>query len=249
MKNKNLLLAADVGNSNITIGFFSKSKIIKRLNIPTKSSVQSLARFIKRDAKYTESAIVSSVVPQASLRLKKALKVLNINSSFIGKEISVPIKNLYKNPKQVGRDRLVNAYAVKILYGYPAIIVDFGTATTFDYIDTNGAYSGGIITPGVEISIEALYKKTALLPKIKLTRPKSLIGKDTVESIKSGTLFGLSGLCDGIVERIRKRHSKKSKVVATGGLASFFAPYCKYVDCIDKDLTLKGLNLIYNKFK
>ena len=245
MKNKNLLLAADIGNSNITIGFFSKSKIVKRVNIPTKSSISLLVKSIKKDAKYTELAIVTSVVPKASIRLKKAFKALNINSKFIGKDISVPIENLYKDPKQVGKDRLVNAYAAKILYGYPIIIVDFGTATTFDYIDKNGAYSGGIITPGVALTIKTLSENTALLPKIDIKKPKKLIGKTTTESIRSGIVNGIASMCDGLISKIKSLKKSDPIVIATGGLATLFKPYTTQIDIVDKDLTLKGLLAIY----
>jgi type III pantothenate kinase len=171
----------------------------------------------------------------------------NIKPLVLGKDIIVPIKNLYKKPKQVGQDRLVNAYACLKLYGKPAIIVDFGTATTFDYLDKNGTYQGGLITPGIGISLQALAENTALLPKIKLKKPKGLIGKDTVESIRSGIFYSMAAVCDGIIEKIKDKYGSKVKVVATGGLSNFFSPYCKYIDIIDKDLTLKGIHLISTK--
>ena len=249
MKNKSLLLVADIGNSNITIGFFSTKRIVKRVNIPTKSSIQLLIRSIKKDAKNTELAVVTSVVPKASVRLKKAFRALNIGSKFIGKDIHVPIANLYKDPKQVGKDRLVNGYAAKILYGYPAIIIDFGTATTFDYIDKNGAYSGGIITPGVELTIRTLSENTALLPKIDIKKPKKLIGKTTTESIRSGIVNGIAAMCGGLISEIKSLKKSDPIVIATGGLATLFKPCTTQIDIVDRDLTLKGLLAIYMNLK
>ena len=154
---------------------------------------------------------------------------------------------MYKNPYQVGADRLVNAYACKLLYGAPAIIIDFGTATTFDYLNKKCEYAGGIITPGIEISLDALYKKTALLPKAKMKSPQAFLGKNTTESIRSGVSFGLSCMCDGLITTFKKRYSGNIKVIATGGLAMFFKNRCKSINCVDKDLTLKGLNLIHKR--
>ena len=136
----------------------------------------------------------------------------------------------------------------KEIYGSPAIIIDFGTATTFDYINKNGEYEGGIITPGVEITINALAEKTALLPKIKLKVPKNLIGKDTTDSIRSGVINGLTCMCDGLIEKISQDRKSSPLIIATGGLSHLFYPYSQYIKSLDKDLTLKGLYLIYSKY-
>ena len=165
----------------------------------------------------------------------------------MGKDLKVPINNLYKKPAQVGQDRLVNAYACKELYGSPAVVLDFGTATTFDYINQFGEYEGGIITPGVGTTIDALAEKTALLPRIKLDKPDSLIGKDTVGSIRSGVFFGIASMCDGLILKIKKTYKNDPIIIATGGLANLFCPYCNEINKIDKYLTLKGLAAIFLK--
>lgn len=249
-----MLLAIDIGNTNIAIGLFKAKRLLKRLRLATGSKRAVIYDGINKrldicgiDAAAIEAVIISSVVPSASKVVgdifKKQIKVKTI---LLGKDINVPIKNRYKKPEQVGQDRLVNSFACLKLYGRPAIIIDFGTATTFDYLDKKGAYCGGLITPGVEVSIAAFVSRTALLPKISLRKPKGLIGRETAESMRSGIVHGLSSMCDGIVEKIRKRYPPRPKVIATGGLAAFFAPYCRHIDSIDENLTLKGLYLIYH---
>ncbi|NQT95357.1 MAG: type III pantothenate kinase [Candidatus Omnitrophica bacterium] len=244
-----MLLAIDIGNTNIVIGIFKGKRIHKRLRLKTESTCLDIKRRLKGAVgfkkKAFEAVIISSVVPGLSKKITGIVRdLLKIEPLLLGKDIRVPIKNLYKNPKQVGQDRLVNSYACLKLYGTPAIIIDFGTATTFDYIDSNGAYAGGLITPGVEATIDALANRAALLPRIKLDKPKALLGKDTAESIRSGIVYGLTSMCNGIVDKLKKRYKKRPIVVATGGLAGFFAPHCKDIDRIDKDLTLKGLSLL-----
>ena len=163
--------------------------------------------------------------------------------------VKVPIKNLYRNPKQVGQDRLVNAYVAKEIFGFPLVIVDFGTAITFDVISEKGDYLGGIIAPGIGISLEALHEKCALLPKVKLTQTKTFIGKDTKGSILSGILFGFGCLCDGIILKLKKKFKRKPIVVATGGNVDLMRRFCKQLDRVDENLTLKGLNLLtINRF-
>lgn len=247
-----MLLAVDIGNTTIAAGLFKEKKLFKKFWLPSKASSSSIYREFKKSfnnfnikPELVKMAILSSVVPYATKTVKEILsRRFNIRTILLGRDIIVPIKNLYKKPEQVGQDRLVNAYACLKLYGAPAIIVDFGTATTFDFLDKKGAYCGGLITPGVELSLEALAQKTALLPEIELKKPRRLVGRDTVESMRSGVLYGLASMCDGIIEKIRKQCSPRARVLATGGLATFFAPYCRHIDCIDKDLTLKGLYLV-----
>jgi type III pantothenate kinase len=159
----------------------------------------------------------------------------------------VPIKNLYRKPKQVGQDRLVNAYAGVILYGAPLIVVDFGTAITFDAVSKNKEYLGGMILPGLDISLHSLAERTALLPKIKLNKPKEFIGRDTKDSILSGVVYGFAALTDDLTQRIKNRIGKSAKVIGTGGNIKLIRRYCRNIDKVDRDLTLKGLNLIYNR--
>lgn len=248
-----MFMAIDIGNTNIAIGLFKGKRLYRKFYFPTAIRGLNIYRGVNKglksfdiDAKSIKAALISSVVPAASKAVIDILKNrFCIKFLLLGKDIKIPIRNLYKNPEQVGQDRLVNAYACLKLYGCPAIVVDFGTATTFDYLNKKGAYAGGLITAGVEISLSALAERTALLPKIELKKPKNLIGRDTVESMRSGVLYGLASMCDGVIEKIRKKYSSHAMALATGGLATFFAPYCKQIDFIDKNLTLKGIYFAY----
>ncbi|NQT90038.1 MAG: type III pantothenate kinase [Candidatus Omnitrophica bacterium] len=246
-----MFLAIDIGNSNIAIGAFKRKKLIKKVSLSTAlyRKPALLCKELKKvlapcKGRVTE-AIICSVVPPASKVVAKAVeKDFAVKPLLLGKDIGVPIKNLYKRPGQVGQDRLVNAYACLKQYGKPAIIIDFGTATTFDYLTKAGDYAGGLITPGVEISLDALAKRAEMLPRIELKKPKRLIGKDTEESMRSGVLYGLSAMCDGLISKIKKKYPGKTVVVATGGLAPFFASYCRNIDHVDPHLTLTGINLL-----
>lgn len=240
-----MLLAIDVGNTNIGFGVFRGRRLIKRFNIPTqKYSVQKLRKALGKGT--IDDSIICSVVWRVSRILKVDLKKMFGKKPYcLDEDIKVPIKNLYRKPKQVGQDRLANAYAGVVLYGAPLVIVDFGTAITFDAISKNQEYLGGLILPGLEISLDALVKRTALLPKIKLNKPKEFIGRDTKSSMLSGIVYGLTALTDDLTARIKAKIGKRAKVIGTGGSIDLIARYCKSIDRIDKDLTLKGLNLVY----
>ena len=248
-----MLLAVDIGNTSIRFGVFKGNKLLKVFRISTDANPKTLKaqlrKNIARHAHKVDSIIICSVVPKKTVALQATLKqLLKIKARVVGKDIKVPIRNLYKRPQQVGRDRLVNAYACKCLYGSPAVIVDFGTATTFDFLNKKGEYAGGIIAPGIEISLEALFEKAALLPRIKMQKPRSFLGKSTVDSIRSGAGYGLSYMCDGVIEGLKRRYGRNTRVIATGGLADFFKQRCKSIKVVDKNLTLKGLRLIYKNF-
>lgn len=239
-----MLLAIDIGNTNINFGIFQGNKIKKRFIIPTRG--YSLKKLNKKLGKINiENAIICNVVPEAARILKKDLRKLSGKTPYIiGKDIKAPIKNLYRKPEQVGADRLVNAYAGVTFYGSPLIVVDFGTAITFDIISKDKQYLGGMIFPGLKISLDALFQRTALLPKIHLEKPKELIGRDTKESMLSGIVYGVAALVDDLSNRIKKKVGKEALVIGTGGDINLISGYCKKFDRIDKDLTLKGLNLI-----
>lgn len=246
-----MLLAIDIGNTNITFGIFSFSgradcRPRKRFNIVTRNySFAKLKKALKREM--INDAIICSVVPSVGNKITKDLKeFLGKSAYIIGKDIKVPIKNLYRKPREVGQDRLVNAYAGVMFYGSPLIVIDFGTAITFDVISKNKEYLGGMILPGMGISLEALYERTALLPKIKLERPRELIGSDTKNSMLSGIVYGFACLADDLSERIKVQIGKGVKVVATGGNTGLITKYCRKLDKIDSDLTLKGINLLYS---
>lgn len=164
---------------------------------------------------------------------------------IIGKDIKGFIKNSYRKPKEVGTDRLVNAYAGIRLYGAPLIAVDFGTAVTFDVVSRNKEYLGGMIIPGLSISLDALASRTALLPRVSLKKPSEFIGRDTKSSILSGIIYGFAALTDDLAERIRSKIGRGAKVIGTGGNVELISKYCRYIDKIDTNLTLQGLNLIY----
>ena len=189
--------------------------------------------------------IISSVVPLALARLVAELHRMCISKIIIlGRDKTVPIRNRYRIKNEVGQDRLVNAFAAKILYGTPAVIIDFGTAITFDIISKRGDYLGGLILPGIELSLSSLYRNTALLPNVELERASSIIGKDTVSSMRGGILFGFGAMCDGLATKYKKILGKSTKVIATGGNSKLMKRYARSIQHVDEDLTLKGLQLI-----
>ncbi len=237
-----MLLAVDIGNTSIHNGVFKANTLKKTFRIPTHSKALRKEYFKKLGTylKDIDSIVIVSVVPKV---LKEVKKIFNKKILVVGKDIDSGVKNLYKDPKQVGQDRLVNARAAYELYNGAAIIVDFGTAITVDIINKYREYIGGVIAPGVEVSLEALSEKAALLPKVVIKKPKGILGKETKESIINGVVYGFGSLCDGVVQRLKK-YSKEATVIATGGLSSFLGPYCRTVDKIDPELTLKGLKVI-----
>lgn len=247
-----MLLAIDIGNTSISFGVFKDSKLIKTFRVSSAMGTVPMAEQLPgRDSPHRiDAAIICSVVPKLTPAIAKVIKkITGVSPLITGKDIKLPIKNKYKNPKQVGQDRLVDAIAAKEFYGVPAIIIDSGTAITFDYISEKGDYEGGIIVPGIDISLKALYERTALLPDVKLKDDKglTLIGRDTVNSIKSGFLYGFGSLADGVIGRIKAKYGEDIKVIGTGGYIGFIKKYSGSIDIIDEFLTLKGLRIIYEK--
>ncbi|MBU0547815.1 MAG: type III pantothenate kinase [Candidatus Omnitrophica bacterium] len=241
-----MLLAIDIGNTNISCGIFKGSRLTKQFDIPTKACFKTcFAKKLKNTSSICAS-VICSVVPEQTKAILCNLKSLTGKAAYIiGKDLTVPIKNLYHKPKQVGQDRLVNAYAASLFYQAPLIIIDSGTAITFDVISKNRAYLGGLIVPGMEISFKALKEKTALLPQVKLASPRMLIGSDTKNSILSGIVFGTADLCQGLIKRIKQRFGRAVLVIGTGGNICLIKKYSKLHMRIDKQLTLKGINLTY----
>ena len=203
--------------------------------------------------KDVDDVIVSSVVPPLMHTLVEMItKYFDKKPLVVGPGIKTGMNIKYDDPKELGADRIVNAVAAYDKYGGPLIIVDFGTAITFCVISKDGDYLGGAITPGIKISSEALFSRTSKLPKVELTKPRNVIGKNTVNSIQSGLIYGYVGLVDYIVEKIMeeiKDEGEVKNVIATGGLASLIASESKYINKIDKLLTLEGLRIIYEKNK
>ncbi|MFH1479594.1 MAG: type III pantothenate kinase [Candidatus Omnitrophota bacterium] len=242
-----MLLAVDIGNSNIHSGIFEESFLKKDFKIPTYTDDLGV-EYRKKLRPYIRSidkVILVSVVPKISIDVKRVLRsTLGIRILVVGENIDSGVKNCYNKPKQVGQDRLVNARAGFDLYGGESIIVDFGTAITIDMVNRKKEYLGGLIVPGLELSLNALSGRAALLPKIILSKPRSLLGKETKDSMISGAVYGISSLCDGVVNKLKNKYSKDAKAIATGGVAEFISPYCKSIEKVDRALTLKGLQLI-----
>jgi type III pantothenate kinase len=246
------LIALDIGNTNITAGVFARDakgwELAGKAKIPSHSSALfdgSFRRLFKEsglDLAAREKVVISSVVPLVLARAIVSIRTISaFDVSIIGRDIKVPIKNLYKNKAEVGQDRLVDAYAAKVLYGAPAVIVDFGSAITFDVVSRKGAYLGGLILPGIEMGLASLYRKTALLPKVELRPASDIIGTDTVSSMRGGILFGYGAMCDGLVRRYKSLLGRDTRVVATGGNASLMKRYASSLAHVDEDLTLKGI--------
>lgn len=238
-----MLLAVDVGNTTINNGVFEGNALKNSFRIQTNAK-DLRARYSRRLNQRIETVVIVSVVPKVLRDVKEALKrFTGAEILVVGKDVNSGIKNLYKNPEQVGQDRLVNARAAYELYG-GSIIVDFGTAVTIDIVTKDRKYLGGLIAPGVEISLDALSERAALLPRVVLRKPRGVLGRETRQSMINGAVYGFSSLCDGIVQRLKMRYGRRKKVIATGGMSPLIGPYCKSVDRIDPELTLKGLRLI-----
>ena len=245
------ILAIDIGNTSTFFAHFAGQRIKKSCRMATHSLTVDALGMLKKKLSLQDilTVVIASVVPQAAHLLRREIgEKWGLKTYTIGRDFDAPIINRYKNPRQVGVDRLVNAAAAFDRYHRDTIVIDFGTAITFDIVSKKGEYLGGVIAPGIEITLEALNQKTALLPKIRLTHPKNLIGRDTAESIRVGCSVGLGGLCDRLVERISRRYHLHPLVIATGGYARFMTRYCKSIQKIDTELTVRGILLSFKKF-
>ena len=252
-----MLLALDIGNTNIKVAIFKGKRILHSWRLLSdkkdgfsrhKKRLSSLFAQKKLKNICLDEIIICSVVPKLTLVYTKALRSLfNRRPLILGRDIIAPIKNLYGRPQQVGQDRLANAVAAVSKYGAPVIVVDFGTALTFDLISAKGEYLGGVIVPGMETSLKALIKQADLLPEVGLSRPLALLGRETSESISSGLIYGYSFLVEGVLGRLKKRLRRVPWVVATGGEAPLMADYCRSINRTNQNLTLEGLRLIYEK--
>lgn len=239
-------LAVDIGNTSIHFAYHEKGTWTKHASVSSRATDKAILIFLNKHFAGLKNAevVIASVVPQADSLLKIFFSGKpGVRARIIGRDIRIPIINRYRNPKQVGIDRLMNAIAGYSRFKKALIIIDFGTAITFDVVSKKGEYLGGVIAPGIEISLEALFQKTALLPKIRLRHPMNLIGRDTTESIRVGCSVGIGGLCDRVVEAIKKKHGMKPKVVATGGYAHFMKKYCRSIQAIEPNLILDGIRL------
>jgi len=254
MIDKNILVV-DVGNTNTVFALISAKGIYKkwRLSTITNRTADEYKIIIdsfllnKVNKNNITNIIISSVVPSVVYELKTCIRnIFSIDAKIIGTDIIPDINILLDRPEEVGADRLVNSLAAYKLYGGEKIIIDFGTATTFDVIDGKGSYLGGVIAPGVLLSMDALDKATARLPRIAISKPKNVIGKNTEEAMKSGIYWGYIGLLEGIIKKIREDNKLKMSVIATGGLAPLFKVNSAQIEIVDEDLTLKGIALSWN---
>lgn len=254
-----MLLAIDIGNTNIEFGVFDGGALTAKFRLGTNREMTSdepgllLLQFFSAngiDKGAIEDVILMSVVPQVNYSIAHmSRKYLHINPLIVGESIQIPIENRYGNPAEVGADRLAGAYAAKMRYGYPAVVVDFGTATTFDVIDGDGAYAGGAIFPGIKISMDALFQKAAKLPRVEIADPGTVIGKSTAQSMQAGVYHGYVGSVRNILTEINKAVPGVRAVVATGGLSTFIGREGGLFSAIDRTLTLDALQMIYAHHK
>lgn len=254
-----MLLAIDIGNTNIVLGVYDEEQLIAcwraatRAERTTDEHAVLLANFFaQRDLSFSamDGCILSSVVPPLTpVFVDLGERYLGTMPLVVGGGIKTGVRIRYDNPQEVGADRVVNALAAKRLYGTPIVVVDFGTATTFDCVSAEGDYLGGAIAPGIGISVEALFRHTARLPRIELALPPRAIGTNTVASMQSGVLYGYVGLVEGLVSRLKKELGGRVRVIATGGMAGVIARQTPVIEAVNPDLTLEGLRLIYGMNK
>jgi type III pantothenate kinase len=250
-----MLLAIDIGNTNVVLGVFDKEKLVENWRVGTDTQItpdeyamifKDLFGFAGLEFKLITGVIISTVVPPLlPVMIEMSNKYFRLDPMVVTYEIKTGIKMRYDNPKEVGADRIVNAAAAYKRYGGPIIIVDFGTATTFCAVTKDGEYLGGAIAPGVKISAEALFQRASKLPRVELAKPPKVIGADTISAMQAGIIYGYAGLVDGIVERMKMELSAEARVVATGGLAELVSPETKTIQEIKPHLTLEGLRLLY----
>lgn len=251
-----MLLAIDVGNTNITLGLYDGKKLAESWRIETVHHRTSdeyglvIRQLIEQGGHHPRDltgAIIASVVPVLSRTMEQLVRrFFGLTPMVVGPGLKTGMPILYNPPKDVGADRIVNGVAAYSRFSTACIIVDFGTATTFDSVTARGEYAGGAIVPGIKISMEALFHAAAKLPKVDIARPASVVGKSTVESMQAGIYFGYAALVDGLVRRMRAEMAAEPiNVIATGGLAPLIATETETIDSVDEGLTLEGLRIIH----
>jgi type III pantothenate kinase len=253
-----MLLAMDIGNTNTVLGLFEGDVIVQDWRIRTEVNatvdeygilIRSLFNAHEIPPDRVKHIIISCVVPPVLNVVERfCRKYFSLVPLNVGPGIKTGMPIFYDNPKEVGADRIVNAVAAYEAFQQATIVVDFGTATTFDYISDRGEYMGGVITPGIMISCEALFQKASKLPRVEIfAKPPSIIAKNTITSMNSGIVYGYAGLVEGIINRIKREVKSDIRVVATGGLAPLIACECPAIEEVDDYLTLKGLKIIFER--
>ncbi len=254
-----MLLVIDLGNTNTVLGMYRGEELVRSWRVTTDKSrtvdeygilIHELFRLSGIHFSDIRDVIISCVVPPMLNTLEGLCRdYFKLKPYIVGPGIKTGMPIHYDNPKEVGADRIVNAVAAYEKYRRSLIIVDFGTATTFDFISPRGEYQGGAIAPGLVISADALFQRASKLPRVELSRPPQVIAKNTVNSMQSGIVYGYAGLVDGIVQRMKHESKEDALVVATGGLAVLIAPAAQTIDEVDPNLTLEGLRIIYARNK
>src|SRR5918999_209265 len=252
-----MLLVIDVGNTNTSLGVFEGERLAHHWRLTTERArtvdeygvhARTLFAFAGLDFQAIDAVAIASVVPQLDHTLRRMCEVyFHLSPLFINNTTDTGLTILYDPPSDVGADRLVDAVAAVSKYGAPCVVVDFGTATNFEVIDEGGRYLGGVLTPGISISSDALFARAARLPRVAIERPQKVIGTSTVGAIQSGLYYGYAGLVDGILRRMIEELGRRPRVVATGGLAPLIATASEFIDEVDQTLTLDGLRLLYER--
>lgn len=252
-----MLLVIDVGNTNTSLGVFNGETLIAHWRLTTARArtedewgvhVRNLFALAALDFKAIDAIAIASVVPPLNFTLKRMAETyFHLTPLFVDDAIDTGVAILYEPSSDVGADRIVDAVAAIHKYGAPCIVVDFGTATTFDAINSKGEYLGGVITPGISISADALFQRAAKLPRVEIKRPQRVIGSATVEAIQSGLYHGYVGLVDGILRKMIDELGGSPRVIATGGLAPLIAKGSEFIESVDETLTLEGLRLVYER--
>lgn len=252
-----MILAVDIGNTNIVFGGIREDKILFQVRLRTEDNktsdqymmdIKNLCDVYGVSREEIEGAIIASVVPQVLNSVQTAIRKLTGKVSLVvGPGIKTGLNILLDNPAQMGADLVVADVAALREYGAPMVIIDMGTAITFAVLDKNGAHIGGAVCPGVKLSLNALTNTAALLPAIQLDKPKKVIGKNTAEAMRSGIMLGTACMIDGMIDRIQRELGYETKLVATGGIAQFITPLCSHEIICDRDLILKGLAALYKE--
>jgi type III pantothenate kinase len=250
-----MLLVIDAGNTNVTLGVFRGAELLAQWRLITDhntssdeygAQVRNLFEAAGVDVKAIDAVVIASVVPPLNPSLTRMVEVgFGVTPVFVDHTTDTGLKILYESPSELGADRIVDAVAAVTKYGAPCIVVDFGTATTFNAVNEAREYLGGVIAPGIMISAEALFARAAKLPRVEIKRPDKVIGRSTVGAMQSGLYHGYAGLVDGVIEQMIAEMGSKPRVIATGGLAPVIASASRFVEKVDSTLTLDGLRMVY----